>query len=83
VVDALGGVRRQIEEIVPRVRQVMRQARARIFGGDTPVEAKLLSLFEPPTEVIGKGKVAKLNEFGKVVKLYEPDRRCARIFGPC
>jgi IS5 family transposase len=32
-------------------------------------EGKLLSLFEPSTEVIRKGKAAKPNEFGKMVKL--------------
>ena len=40
-----------------RVRQVMKQARGRIFGGDTRAEGKLLSLFEPSTEIIRKGKV--------------------------
>src|SRR5271166_5151629 len=32
---ALKGLRQQIEEMAPRVRQVMRQTRARVFGGDT------------------------------------------------
>jgi hypothetical protein len=31
-------------------------------------EGKLLSLFEPSTEVIRKGKAGKPNEFGKMVK---------------
>src|ERR1700677_964623 len=53
---ALEGLRRQIEEMAPRIRQVMKQTRARIFGGDTRVEGKLLSLFEPSTEIIRKGK---------------------------
>jgi IS5 family transposase len=42
---ALEGLRRQLDEMAPRVRQVMKQARARIFGGDTRSEGKLLSLF--------------------------------------
>ena len=45
-----------------RVRQVMKQTRARIFGGNTRSEGKLLSLFEPSTEVIRKGKAGKPNE---------------------
>jgi transposase, IS5 family len=71
----LEGLRQQIEEMAPRVRQVMRQTRARVFGGDTHVEGKLLSLFEPSTEVIRKGKAAKPNEFGKMVKLQEAENQ--------
>jgi transposase, IS5 family len=52
----LQGLRHQIEQMVPRVRQVMKQTRARIYRGDTRSEAKLLSVFEPSTEVIRKGK---------------------------
>ena len=69
------GLRRQIEEMALRVRRVMKQTRARIFGGDTRVEGKLLSLFEPSTEVIRKGKAAKPNEFGKMVKLQEAENQ--------
>ncbi len=58
------GLRRQLDEM--RVKQVMRQTRARIFQGNTRGEGKLLSLFEPSTEVIRKGKVSKPNEFGKM-----------------
>jgi IS5 family transposase len=72
---ALKGLRQQIEEMAPRVRQVMKQTRARVFGGDTHVEGKLLSLFEPSTEIIRKGKAAKPNEFGKMVKLQEAENQ--------
>jgi transposase, IS5 family len=72
---ALKGLRQQIEETAPRVRQVMKQTRARVFGGDTHVEGKLLSLFEPSTEIIRKGKAAKPNEFGKMVKLQEAENQ--------
>jgi IS5 family transposase len=72
---ALEGLRQELDTFVPRVQQVMRQARARIFGGDTHVEDKLLSLFEPSTEVVRKGKASKPNEFGKVVKLQEAEQQ--------
>jgi transposase, IS5 family len=72
---ALKGLRQQIEEMAPRVRQGMKQTRARVFGGDTHVEGKLLSLFEPSTEIIRKGKAAKPNEFGKMVKLQEAENQ--------
>jgi IS5 family transposase len=65
---ALERLRRTLDEMVPRVRRVMKQAKARIFRGDTRAEGKLLSLFEPSTEVIRKGKAAKPNEFGQMVK---------------
>jgi IS5 family transposase len=72
---ALDGLRQQLEEMVPRVKQVMKQTRLRIFAGDTHAEGKLLSLFEPSTEVIRKGKAAKPNEFGKMVKLQEAENQ--------
>ena len=72
---ALEGLRQQLDAMAPRVKQVMKQARARIFGGDTRAEGKLLSLFEPSTEVIRKGKAAKPNEFGKMVKLQEAENQ--------
>ncbi len=56
---ALEGLRKELDTMAPRVRQVMRQARARVFGGDTHVAAKLVSIFEPSTEVIRKGKASK------------------------
>jgi IS5 family transposase len=72
---ALEGLRQQLDAMSPRVKQVMKQARARIFGGDTRAEGKLLSLFEPSTEVIRKGKAGKPNEFGKMVKLQEAENQ--------
>jgi IS5 family transposase len=68
---ALEGLRQELDTFVPRVQQVLRQTRARILGGDTHVEDKLLSVFEPSTEVIRKGKAGKPNEFGKMVKRQE------------
>jgi transposase, IS5 family len=62
-----------LERMIPLVRQVMHQARERIFKGNTPVPGKLVSLFEPHTEVIRKGKAAKPTEFGKMVKVQEAE----------
>ena len=72
---ALEGLRQEIDAMVPLVKQVMKQTRARIFRGNTRFEGKLLSLFEPSTEVIRKGKAAKPNEFGKMVKLQEAENQ--------
>jgi IS5 family transposase len=72
---ALDGLREQIETMVPRVKQVMKQTRARIFRGDTRSEGKFFSIFEPSTEIIRKGKAGKPNEFGKVVKIQESENQ--------
>lgn len=71
----LEGLREQLDVMVPLVKRVMKQTRARIFRGNTRVEGKVLSLFEPSTEVIRKGKAAKPNEFGKIVKLQEAENQ--------
>ena len=72
---ALENLRCQIDAMVPLVRQVMKQTRARILRGDTRADGKILSLFEPATEVIRKGKAGKPNEFGKMVKLQETENQ--------
>lgn len=68
---ALEGLRKELDTFVPRVQQVIRQAKQRIFGGDTHVADKLVSIFEPTTEIIRKGKASKPTEFGKMVKIQE------------
>jgi IS5 family transposase len=72
---ALDALRQQIDEMMPRVRQVMKQTRARIYRGDTRSEGKIVSVFEPATEVIRKGKAAKPTEFGKMIKLQEAENQ--------
>jgi IS5 family transposase len=72
---ALEGLRKELDIMVPRVQQVIRQARQRIFGGDTHVAEKLVSLFEPTTEIIRKGKASKPTEFGKMVKIQEGENQ--------
>jgi len=63
-----------VQTFVPRMEQVVTQTRARVFGGDTHYPEKLLSLFEPHTEAIRKGKAAKPTEFGHLVKIQEAER---------
>jgi IS5 family transposase len=72
---ALERLRQELETMLPRVRQVIRQTKARIFHGNPRSEGKLLSIFEPSTEVILKGKPGKPNEFGKMVKLQEAENQ--------
>ena len=72
---ALDGLRNELDEMRSLVKQVMKQTRARIFRGNTRSEGKILSLFEPSTEVIRKGKAGKPNEFGKMLKLQEAENQ--------
>lgn len=65
--------RAYLERMIPLVRQVMHQTRERLFKGNTHVPGKLVSLFEPHTEVIRKGKASKPTEFGKMVKIQEAE----------
>jgi IS5 family transposase len=67
--------KRQLDEMIPRVQQVLRQTRERVLHGNTRAEGKIVSVFEPETEVIRKGKAKKPNEFGKLVKLQEAENQ--------
>ena len=64
-----------LETMLPRVQQVLRQTRERIDRGNTHAEGKIVSLFEPETEVIRKGKAGKPTEFGKMVKIQEAEQQ--------
>ena len=72
---ALAGLQKQLDVFMPRVQQVMRQAKQRVFGGNTHVTEKLVSIFEPSTEIIRKGKASKPTEFGKLVKIQEAENQ--------
>ena len=58
-----------------RVRQVVKQTKARVFEGLTQLPGKIVSLFEPHTEIIRKGKASKPTEFGKLVQLQEAENQ--------
>ena len=61
----------QLRHFLPLVEQVISQTKKRVLGGDDHVEGKVLSLFEPHTVVIRKGKAHKPNEFGRLVRIDE------------
>ncbi len=67
--------KRQLDEMIPRVQQVMQQTRTRVLEGNTRAKNKLLSVFEPDTELIRKGKASKPTEFGKMVKIQEAENQ--------
>ncbi len=74
---------KQLDEMIPRVQQVIRQARERVLWGNNHAEGKLLSLFEPHTEIIRKGKTNKPNEFGKLVKIQESENQIITHYQVC
>jgi transposase, IS5 family len=57
------------------VRQVVRQTGARVFRGITQYPHKIVSLFEPHTEVIRVGKASKPNQLGNIVKVQEAENQ--------
>jgi IS5 family transposase len=60
----------QLEHFLPLAEKVIRQTKERVVLGQEAAE-KVLSLFEPHTRVIRKGKAHKPNEFGRLVRLDE------------
>ncbi len=63
---------RTLEQVLPRVEQVIRQTRRRVLDGQSvPAGEKLVSIFEPETAIIRKGKLGHTVEFGRVVWLGE------------
>jgi transposase, IS5 family len=61
----------QLRQFVPLVEKVISQTEERVCKGNTHVAGKVLSLFEPHTEVIRKGKAHKPNELGRLVRIDE------------
>lgn len=68
-------MQQELDRMIGLVRQVMRQTKARIFADDTHFTDKVVSVFEPQTEVIRKGKASKPTEFGKMVKIQEAENQ--------
>ncbi len=60
-----------LKHYLPLVEKVIAQSWARIFQAQTRHPEKILSLFEPHSVVIRKGKAHKPNEFGRLVRIDE------------
>jgi IS5 family transposase len=67
--------RQRLQQMQPVVHRILDQTRARLLGGNTHVPDKVLSVFEPHTEAIRKGKIAKPTEFGKLVTIQESEHQ--------
>ena len=60
-----------LRHYLPLVERVLAQTQARVFQAQSHYPEKLLSLFEPHSVVIRKGKPHKPNEFGRLVRIDE------------
>jgi IS5 family transposase len=69
------GLVEYLTEMADRVRRVVKQAKARVFDGITQLPGKIVSLFEPHSEIIRKGKASKPTEFGKLVQVQEAEQQ--------
>lgn len=61
----------RLQHFLPLVEKVIQQTKQRVFRDNRHVSGKVLSLFEPHSQVIRKGKAHKPNEFGRLVRLDE------------
>ncbi len=61
-----------LETFIPRAQQVIDQTVRRVFEGErVPAQDKVVSIFEPHTDIIKRGKANKETEFGHKVWLDE------------
>jgi IS5 family transposase len=64
----------RVQHYLPLVERAIDQTVERVFAGNRHVVGKVLSLFEPHTQVICKGKAHKPAEFGRLVRIDEVER---------
>ena len=69
-------LREQFERYERLIDRVVKQTRARVLEGESvPAEEKVVSLFEPHTAIIRRGKANKQTEYGRKVWLDEVEGR--------
>jgi IS5 family transposase len=67
-------LREKFETFLPRLEWVITQTVRRVLGGETvPASEKIVSLFEPHTQIIVRHKAGKPVEFGRKLWLEEVD----------
>ena len=74
--DLSGRARRSIEvmrRMIELGRRVVAQTKLRVFRGVTDSKTKIVSVFEPETKILRRGKVHKPTEFGQMVKVQEAE----------
>jgi len=73
----------ELSTTVELVRRVLAQTRARVLRGDTHYPGKVVSLFEPHTDIIRKGKLTKPTEFGRLIKIQEAEAQFITDYEVC
>jgi len=73
--QGLRGLCEHLSEMAGRVKQVVKQTKVRVLDGITDLPGKIVSLFEPHSEIIRKGKASKPTEFGKMVQVQETENQ--------
>src|ERR1700683_3577380 len=71
----LRGLCENLSEMAGRGRRGGEEPQARGLAGVTQMPGKIVSLFEPHTEIIRKGKASKPTEFGKMVQVQETENQ--------
>jgi transposase, IS5 family len=79
----LEALQAELERMIPLVRQVMRQTKARLFRNDLHAVEKLVSLFETATQIVRKGKSSKPTEFGRLIKIQEAENQIITDYEVC
>jgi len=79
----LDALKAELERMIPLVKQVMHQTKARLFKNDLHVLGKIVSLFEPATQIIRKGKSSKPTEFGRLIKIQEAENQIVTHYEVC
>lgn len=70
--DRARRVAETLDRVVPLVEQAIAQTTRRVFQGEAvPASEKIVSLFEPHTAIIRKGKPGRPTQFGRVLWLDE------------
>jgi len=66
------GLKGTLETFIPRAEQVIQQTIRRVFQDEkVPADEKIVSIFEPHTAIISRGKAGKPVEYGRKVWLDE------------
>lgn len=62
-----------MQQMIVLGRRVVAQTKLRIFKGITKSALKIVSVFEPDTKILRRGKVHKPTEYGQMVKVQEAE----------
>jgi transposase, IS5 family len=64
---------RTMQRVIELGRRVVAQTKLRVFKGITKSAIKIVSIFEPETRILRRGKAHKPTEYGQMVKVQEAE----------